>query len=231
MPEASLAAKNISVRYRSGSHIGSAVRNLSVRFQPGEVVLLMGPSGSGKTSLLSVLGCLRTPDEGSVELMGRDLHGCREGALVELRRRHVGYVFQGFRLFKALTALENVKVALDIESCRAEAGERAGRALAAVGLQAKHRLKPAEMSGGEQQRVAIARALVKNPSVILADEPTAALDSAAGAQVANLLMSAARKRGAIALIATHDPRLLPVADRVLRMIDGEIADDSRRTVF
>ena len=230
MPDASLAAQNISVKYRSGSNAGHAVWNLSARFEPGEVVLLMGPSGSGKTSLLSVLGCMRTPDEGSVELMGRDLKGCREGALVELRRRHVGYVFQGFRLFRALTAFENVKVALDLESSRAEAAERAGEALDAVGLRDKHRLKPAQLSGGEQQRVAIARALVKNPSVILADEPTAALDSAAGEQVAQLLTNAARERGAIALIATHDPRLLPVADRVVRLVDGEIVDDSRRTV-
>lgn len=111
----------------------------------------------------------------------------------------------------------------------AKPGERAAEALRAVGLENKRGLKPAQMSGGEQQRVAIARALVKNPAIILADEPTAALDSAAGSQVADLLTTAARKRGAIALIATHDPRLLPAADRVLRMVDGEIAEDSRRT--
>lgn len=108
--------------FRSGSQTGNAVRDVSVRFEPGEVVLLMGPSGSGKTSLLSVLGCLRTPDAGSVELMGSDLGGCPESGLVELRRRHVGYVFQGFRLFRALTALENVRVALDIGSLHGEAG-------------------------------------------------------------------------------------------------------------
>ena len=229
MHNPTLAARNVSVTFRSGSQTGNAVRDVSVRFEPGQVVLLMGPSGSGKTSLLSVLGCLRTPDAGSVELMGSDLAGCPESGLVELRRRHVGYVFQGFRLFRALTALENVQVALDIGSMPGEARERASEALRAVGLENKQGLKPAQMSGGEQQRVAIARALVKNPAIILADEPTAALDSAAGSQVADLLTTAARQRGAIALIATHDPRLLPAADRVLRMVDGEIAEDSRRT--
>ena len=189
----------------------------------------MGPSGSGKTSLLSVLGCLRTPDAGSVELMGRDLAGSTERSLADLRRRYVGYVFQGFRLFRALTALENVRVALDIGSGSAESHKLAGEALRAVGMERKHGLKPGQMSGGEQQRVAIARALVKNPAIILADEPTAALDSAAGSQVAALLTTAARTRGCIALIATHDPRLLPAADRVLRLVDGEIAEDSRRT--
>jgi putative ABC transport system ATP-binding protein len=229
VPETTLAAENISVTYRSGSRTGNAVRDVSVRFAPGEVALLMGPSGSGKTSLLSVLGCLRIPDKGSVELMGSNLAGCRENVLAELRRRHVGYVFQGFRLFRALTALENVRVALDLGSKSANVNELAIEALTAVGMERKQGLKPGQMSGGEQQRVAIARALVKNPAVILADEPTAALDSTAGSQVADLLTTAARKRGCIALIATHDPRLLPVADRVVRLVDGEIVDDSRRT--
>jgi len=217
------------VTFRSGAQTGSAVRNVSVRFEPGEVTLLMGPSGSGKTSLLSVLGCLRSPDAGSVELMGHDLTRWPERKLAEFRRHHVGYVFQGFRLFRALTAVENVKITLDIERGCAEWEERARDALTAVGLRDKLGLKPAQLSGGEQQRVAIARALVKNPSVILADEPTAALDSEAGAHVAKLLTSAARERGAIALIATHDPRLLSSADRVVRLVDGEIVDDSRRT--
>ena len=231
MPEATLAARHVSVTFRSGAHVGSAIRDISVRFEPGEVALLMGPSGSGKTSLLSVLGCLRTPDTGSVELMGNNLAGCTESRLVELRRRHVGYVFQGFRLFRALTALENVRVALDIGSKSPRSHTLAIEALHAVGLESKHRLKPGQMSGGEQQRVAIARALVKNPAIILADEPTAALDSAAGSQVADLLTSAARKRGCIALIATHDVRLLPAADRVLQLVDGEIVEDTRRTSF
>ena len=222
-----LAASNVTINYRNRSHTGTAVRDASVRFRPGEVALLMGPSGSGKTSLLSTLGCLRKPDRGSVELMGRDVQGLAERKLAHLRRRHVGYVFQSFRLFHSLTALDNVKLALDIGS-EADARERARGALESVGLAEKRNLKPDQMSGGEQQRVAIARALVKNPAIVLADEPTGALDSAAGSQVVELLVAAARQRGCIVVVATHDPRLLASANRMVRLLDGEVVEDSAR---
>jgi putative ABC transport system ATP-binding protein len=222
-----LAASDVTVNYRNGSHTGTAVRDASVRFHPGEVVLLMGPSGSGKTSLLSTLGCLRKPDRGSVELMGRNVHGLAERKLARLRRRHVGYVFQSFRLFHSLTALDNVKLALDIGS-EADSRERARQALDSVGLSEKRDLKPDQMSGGEQQRVAIARALVKNPAIVLADEPTGALDSASGSQVAELLLAAAHQRGCIVVVATHDPRLLTSANRMVRLLDGEVVEDSGR---
>jgi putative ABC transport system ATP-binding protein len=222
-----LAASNVTVAYRNRSHTGTAVRDASVRFRTGEVALLMGPSGSGKTSLLSTLGCLRKPDRGSVELMGRNVHELAEPKLARLRRQHIGYIFQSFRLFHSLTALDNVKLALDIGS-ETDARERARRALESVGLAEKRNLKPDQMSGGEQQRVAIARALVKNPAIVLADEPTGALDSASGSQVAELLMAAASQRGCIVVVATHDPRLLACANRIVRLTDGEVVEDSRR---
>jgi putative ABC transport system ATP-binding protein len=136
-------------------------------------------------------------------------------------------VFQSFRLFHSLTALDNVKLALDIGS-EADARERARGALESVGLAEKRNLKPDQMSGGEQQRVAIARALVKNPAIVLADEPTGALDSASGSQVVELLVAAARQRGCIVVVATHDPRLLASANRMVRLLDGEVVEDSAR---
>jgi putative ABC transport system ATP-binding protein len=160
-----------------------------------------------------------------VELMGRMVHGLTERKLARLRRRHVGYVFQSFRLFHSLSALDNVKLALDIGS-EADARERAGHALDSVGLAGKRNLKPDQMSGGEQQRVALARALVKNPAIILADEPTGALDSVSGSQVAELLVAAANQRGCIVVVATHDPRLLSSANRIVRLVDGRVVEDS-----
>jgi putative ABC transport system ATP-binding protein len=203
-----------------------AVQDVSTSFEPGEVTLLMGASGSGKSSLLSVLGCLRIPDKGTVSILGRDLTHCRESDLVRLRSHHIGFVFQFFRLLRSLTALENVRLGLDLGSGK---GSRMtpGQALEAVGLMKKKHLKPDQMSGGERQRVAIARAIVKSPKILLADEPTGSLDSESGLQIAALIRSLATEHAMAAVIATHDPRLLAFGDRTIEMRDGRVVSDQR----
>jgi len=199
-----------------------ALDRVSADFQPGQVTLLMGASGSGKTTLLSILGCLRKPDSGRVTIFGNDVTRARDRKLVDLRRDHIGFVFQFFRLFRSLSALENVKLGLDLSRESGSRPDAAKRALDSVGLSGKHRLLPQQMSGGERQRVAIARALVKNPGILLADEPTAALDSTSGTQIAELIRKSAKERGIVAVVATHDARLLAIADRVVEVRDGKL---------
>lgn len=182
----------------------------------------MGASGSGKTTLLSILGCLRKPDSGRVAILGNDVTRASDSELVSLRRDHIGFVFQFFRLFRSLSALENVQIGLDLSGETNRVPGTAQHALDAVGLRGKQHLLPQQMSGGERQRVAIARALVKNPGILLADEPTAALDRTAGSQVAELIRTSAKARGIVAVVATHDPRLEAIADRVIEIRDGRL---------
>ena len=222
-----LAAKEVSVVFAQGERKFVALDRVSAEFHPGEVVLLMGASGSGKSTLLALLGCLRSPDSGCIELLGKSLASAQEAELVALRRRQIGFVFQSFRLFPAVNALENVLLPAQIDRSLGTTRAEALELLESVGMRDKAHLFPGQMSGGERQRVAVARALVKKPAVILADEPTASLDSVAGAQVAALLQIAARQHGCAAIIATHDPRLLPVADRTLAMRDGRILQSER----
>jgi putative ABC transport system ATP-binding protein len=217
-----IAACDVSVTFTQGERKFTALDSVSADFRAGEVVLLMGASGSGKTTLLSLLGCLRSPDSGRIELLGESLATAREPELVALRRRRIGFVFQSFRLFPAINALENVLIPARLDRTLGTTRAQVLELLDAVGLTDKGHLFPEQMSAGERQRVAVARALVKKPAVILADEPTASLDSVSGSQVARLLQTAAKKRGCAAIIATHDPRLLPVADRILDMSDGKI---------
>lgn len=228
MPDAAvLAANGVSIIYGIGPLAATAVDNVSLNFQPGEVTLLMGASGSGKTTLLSALGCLRTVDSGHITLLGRPLGGQAEAALGQLRSRHIGFVFQFFRLFRSLTAQENVELGLEFAKATGAATQTAAETLAAVGLAAKRHLRPDQMSGGERQRVAVARALAKQPEILLADEPTAALDSTSGRQVAALIREQVKERGMVAVIATHDPRLAPYGDRVVEMRDGRVVRDER----
>ena len=227
MRDTTLSTHNVSVVYGKGAASALALENASVTFPPGEITMLMGASGSGKTTLLSVLGCLRRPEKGYVTFLGRNLERVRESELVALRRQHVGFVFQFFRLFRALSALENVRIGAQLSDGTRVPRGAAEDALASVGLSAKGHLLPEEMSGGERQRVAIARALVKQPQILLADEPTAALDSTSGRQVAELIHSSVKARGIIAVVATHDSRLAPIADRVVQIRDGKIIDDQR----
>jgi putative ABC transport system ATP-binding protein len=203
-----------------------ALAGVSLVLHGGELALLMGPSGSGKTTLLSVLGCMMTPTEGAISIRGRATGGLDPEALTRIRREHVGFVFQSYHLFPTLTAVENVQLALDVRGRRAKSARaKAREALAEVGLAEKLASFPRELSGGEQQRVAIARATVGEPSAILADEPTAALDGANGHAVMTILARIAKTQGRAVLVVTHDTRLLPFADRVIHIEDGRIVGE------
>jgi putative ABC transport system ATP-binding protein len=221
-----LEAVNIAKDLGSGAAKVAALKGVSLALNGGELTLLMGPSGSGKTTLLSILGCMLAPTEGTVWIGGRSTGGLGPEDMALIRRAKVGFVFQSFHLFPTLSAVDNVRLALDVrgEASRA-ARVKSQEALAKVGLAHKIRAFPRELSGGEQQRVAIARAIVGGPSVILADEPTAALDGENGRAIMGILAEAARERERAVLIVTHDPRLLPFADRVIHIEDGRITDE------
>ena len=228
MTEPLLEAVNVSKDLGSGAAKVAALKGVSLALKGGELTLLMGPSGSGKTTLLSILGCMLTPTEGAVRVCGHSTAGAGPEDLALLRRQHVGFVFQSFHLFPTLSATDNVRLALDVRGEPSTAAKAKSReALAKVGLAHKTKAFPRELSGGEQQRVAIARAIVGNPSVILADEPTAALDGENGQAIMTILAGIAKQQGRGVLIVTHDPRLLPFADRVVHIEDGLIVSEKR----
>jgi putative ABC transport system ATP-binding protein len=205
-----------------------ALKGVSLALRGGELTLLMGPSGSGKTTLLSILGCMLTPTRGTVRLRGRSTEGAAPEALARLRREHVGFVFQSYHLFPTLTATDNVRLALDVRGENsAGAVRKASDALAMVGLAHKRDAFPLELSGGEQQRVAIARAIVGQPSAVLADEPTAALDGENGNAIMALLAEIAKDSSRGVLVVAHDARILRFADRVVHIEDGCIVGDRR----
>jgi putative ABC transport system ATP-binding protein len=211
-----------------GARRVQALRGVSLSLAGGEVVLLMGPSGSGKTTLLSVLGCMLMPSTGTIRVCGRSTAGLPPEELARLRRDHIGFVFQSYHLFPTLTAIDNVRLALDVRGERSyRAVTKAADTLAMVGLSHKRKSYPLELSSGEQQRVAIARAAVGNPSAILADEPTSALDTENGRSVMSVLAEIARSPGRGVLVVTHDPRILPFANRILHIEDGRIVDRER----
>lgn len=188
----------------------------------GEIVILTGPSGSGKTTLLTLIGGLRMVQEGSVKLFGQELCGATRRQLIAIRR-NIGFIFQAHNLFASLTARENVRMALELERMpRAERNRRADEMLTRLGLAHRLHYKPAALSGGQKQRVAIARALVHQPKLILADEPTAALDGASGREVVTLFQQLARENGTTIIMVTHDNRILDVADRLVTLVDGRI---------
>jgi putative ABC transport system ATP-binding protein len=229
VPNVVLDARDIVKDLGHGAGRVRALKGVSLRLNVGELTLLMGPSGSGKTTLLSILGCILTPTAGSLSVAGRPTAGLAPEALAELRRRHIGFIFQSYNLFPTLTAEENVRLALDVRGSRgSDAIVAAQRALQKVGLRHKLKSYPANLSGGEQQRVAVARSLVGAPSVILADEPTAALDSENGLAVMALLAQIAKERTRAVLAVTHDPRTVPFADRILKIEDGLIVGEERR---
>ena len=210
--------------FGSGEGKTVALQNVSLELQKNELNLLMGPSGSGKTTLLAVLSALLRPCHGKVRALDQDVWQMSEQELERFRLKHCSYVFQGYNLFPALTAREQLEIVLkwgEGVSAR-EARQRSEAVLSQLGLGNKLNLRPMQMSGGEKQRVAIGRALVKNPSFLFADEPTSALDWDNGQQVIELLHVVARQRGATVLVVTHDPRLLPFADRVFEMADGQL---------
>jgi len=200
-----------------------ALKGVDLALKGGQLTLLMGPSGSGKTTLLSILGCMLTPTEGTVRVRGDSIVGKNPEDLAKLRRENIGFVFQSYHLFPTLSAADNVRLALDVrgETGR-DAADKSRAALDRVGLSNKTRNYPRQLSGGEQQRVAIARAVVGDPSVILADEPTAALDTENGKSIMGILATIAKDPGRGVLVVTHDPRLVPFADRIIYIEDGVI---------
>jgi putative ABC transport system ATP-binding protein len=216
----------------SGASEVQALKGVTLSLKGGELVLLMGPSGSGKTTLLSVLGCMLSPTRGAVKVRGRLTQGLGAEELAKIRREHVGFIFQSYHLFPTLSAYDNVRLALDVRGERnGAAAAKAEEALAIVGLAHKAGAFPRELSGGEQQRVAIARAIVGKPAVILADEPTGALDSANGQAIMKVLADIAKDHPSNGvLVVTHDPRTVPFADRIVRIEDGLIVGDERPRV-
>ncbi len=223
-----LSGHGLAKSFRSGRIDTPILRGLSLEVLAGELTLVSGPSGCGKSTLLALLSGLSRPDGGQVEALGQSLWSLDEPSLERFRLQHTGFVFQGFNLFAALDAVEQVMLPLGaLGLSRAAARERAMSALDEVGLAARAGLRPAEMSGGEKQRVAIARALAKNPQLLFADEPTSALDAANGQMVIDLLHRLARTHRAAVLCVSHDPRVVGHADRVLHMEDGRLLDDTR----
>ncbi|HEY9629000.1 MAG TPA: DevA family ABC transporter ATP-binding protein [Coleofasciculaceae cyanobacterium] len=201
--------------------------DINLDIYPGEIVLMTGPSGSGKTTLLTLTCGLRSPQEGSLQLLGQELQGASPEQLIQVRRK-IGYIFQAHNLLKSLTAVQNVQMALQLHDLPAlEARNRAADLLQAVGLAERMHYYPADLSGGQKQRVAIARALVSHPRVVLADEPTAALDSQSGRDVVNLMQKLAREQSCTILMVTHDNRILDIADRIVYLEDGKLAESPK----
>jgi putative ABC transport system ATP-binding protein len=217
-----LAINDVALRYGESE----ILKGVSVTVPAGKVIALLGPSGSGKTTLLSILGCMLSPSSGVVRVGGQATTGLRAEDLAKLRREHIGFVFQAYHLFPTLTALDNVRLALDVRGERSgKAVNRAKEALVRVGLARRMHAYPRELSGGEQQRVAIARALVGDASAILADEPTAALDSENGSSIMAMLSDIAKDPAHGVLVVTHDPRILPFASRIIHIEDGLIVGE------
>lgn len=222
-----IQASNVGKTLGTGAAQVQALKHIDLSLSGGGLTLLMGPSGSGKTTLLSILGGMLIPSEGRVEICGDTTHGADAEALAEIRRRHIGFVFQTFHLFPTLTAAENVQLALDVRGERgAMARARTREVLTRVDLARKADAFPRQLSGGEQQRVAIARAIVAEPAAILADEPTAALDGANGQAIMTLLSAIAREPDRAVLVVTHDTRLTGFADNILHIEDGVLVPEA-----
>jgi putative ABC transport system ATP-binding protein len=217
-----LDVSHVTKRYGDGETAVTAVRDVSLAVEPGEIVLIMGPSGSGKTTLLSMMGALLRPTAGSIHLDGTALSELSEGRLPAIRLREFGFIFQDFNLLSALTIRENVSLVAELAGMkRAAARAKATAILTELGLDARLDFLPEKLSGGEKQRVAIARALINDPALILADEPTANLDSKIGHEIMRLLRAIAKEQGRSVVIVSHDQRIRDIADRILWLEDGE----------
>ena len=226
--ETAIRVRGVAKTYAEGAVRVAALEGVDLDVYKGEVLLLMGPSGSGKTTLLSIMGCILRSSAGSVQIAGTEIAHLSERELPRVRLRHVGFVFQAFNLFPTLTAQENVEVALELKGIRgARARKEACDLLAQVHLADKSSAYPADLSGGQKQRVALARALAGGPEILLADEPTAALDSHTGRAVLELLCELAHEHNRAVVIVTHDSRIVDLGDRLVRLEDGKISSVER----
>ena len=220
-----IVAKGVEMEFKSQKRCFQILKGIDLAIPKGNIQLLMGPSGSGKTTLLSILAGLMTPTRGKVSLLGEDITSMSRQKLAKFRQQNIGFIFQNFNLFPALTASENIEVALNIQGInRKNAKYQAQVLLEQVGLENQSEQKPSDLSGGQKQRVAIARALAGSPQLIMADEPTAALDSKSGHSVIQLLRSLAKEQGCTVLMVTHDPRIIDVADSVTYLEDGVLKE-------
>ncbi len=227
--ESPIAVRGLNYAFGSGVARSQVLFNIDLQIERGSLTVLMGPSGSGKTTLLTLVGCLRDVQEGSVRLLGTELRGASTRARVDARRA-LGFIFQAHNLHNSLTATQNVVIGLQVHG-RGDPKVHvaaADHALGLVGLGDRLHHRPAELSGGQKQRVAVARALVGNPEVVLADEPTAALDKVSSKNVVHLLKHLGRARGTTSIVVTHDPRILEDADRIVTLEDGRIASDTKQ---
>jgi putative ABC transport system ATP-binding protein len=221
-----IALQNLNHYFGSGQLRKQILFGVGTHIYPGEIVIMTGPSGSGKTTLLTLIGALRSAQEGSLEVLGQELKGASTNQMVQVRRQ-TGYIFQAHNLLNSLTARQNVQMSLQLhpEITTPQALKRADGILEAVGLGEHLHKYPNHLSGGQKQRVAIARALVSQPKIVLADEPTAALDKKSGRDVVELMRQLAKQQGCSILMVTHDTRILDVADRLLHMEDGRLAEN------
>ncbi|NRP28591.1 MULTISPECIES: ATP-binding cassette domain-containing protein [unclassified Marinobacterium] len=220
-----VAVKDLNFWFGSGEASKQALFDINLELPRGSLTVLMGPSGSGKTTLLTLIGCLRSIHEGSINLLDQELNGASHEKLTSIRQR-LGFIFQAHNLHESLTAIQNVVMGVQVRSGVSDelAYKAAEQALHLVGLSSRLHYLPANLSGGQKQRVAVARALVGNPTLVLADEPTAALDKDSASDVVDLLKRLGAARGTTTLLVTHDDRILDRADRILKLEDGKIVD-------
>jgi putative ABC transport system ATP-binding protein len=218
-----IEVKNLVKTYGAGETAVNALKSIDLDVAESELLLLLGASGSGKTTLISIIGCILSATAGSCQIRGIETIGLPQSKLQKIRLENIGFIFQGFNLFPALTAAENVEIALDVKGVHGRlARKKAAELLERVGLKEKLKTYPADLSGGQKQRVAIARALAGEPKIILADEPTAALDSDSGKLIMDLLQELAHEQNRAVIVVTHDSRIFDYADRIVHIEDGRI---------
>ena len=222
-----ISIQNLNYYFGKGELRKQVLFNINLEINRGEIILMTGPSGSGKTTLLTLVSGLRSPQTGSCKILGKELCGASNSELVQARRNN-GYIFQAHNLHGSLTACQNVQMGLEVQGkyTQSQMRERAIAMLEQVGLGDRIDYYPDSLSGGQKQRVAIARALVAHPAIVLADEPTAALDSKSGRDVVNLMQKLAKEQGSTILLVTHDNRILDVADRIVHLEDGKLINNS-----
>ncbi|MEH1938458.1 MAG: DevA family ABC transporter ATP-binding protein [Nostoc sp.] len=227
-----IAIKNLNHYYGKGALRKQILFDINLEIYSGEIVIMTGPSGSGKTTLLSLIGGLRSVQEGSLKFLGEELVGVSQNKLVQMRR-NIGYIFQAHNLLGFLTAKQNVQMAVELNNniSQTEAVAKSKAMLGSVGLEERVDYYPDNLSGGQKQRIAIARALVNRPPLVLADEPTAALDKQSGRDVVEIMQSLAKNQGTTILLVTHDNRILDIADRIVEMEDGLLTRNSPNTAI